>query len=30
MGTMQGEKAFEINDGYDTFIWVGPKSKNKL
>jgi hypothetical protein len=30
MGTMQGEKAFEINDGYDTFIWVGPKSKNKF
>ena len=30
MGTIQGEKAFEINDGYDTFIWVGPRSKNKF
>ena len=30
MGTLNGEKAFGINDGQDVFIYVGPKSKDKF
>jgi hypothetical protein len=30
IGTFQGEPAFQISDGQDLFIFVGPKSKNKI
>ncbi len=30
MGSFQGEPAFQIWDGMDLFIFVGPKSKNKI
>lgn len=30
MGTLQGQPAFQISDEQDKFIFVGPKSKNKI
>lgn len=30
IGTFQGEPAFQIDDRQDRFIFVGPKSKNKI